>query len=108
MSAYIIYPFRSGGDGRTRTAVQTAHPKAFYTFSLHMIVGRRLPAGTPYPPYLLKSRCKAGDSLQPSPLWMIPHMPGSGRRKSLRDTRLAGPCPERLSDQPKADQAASA
>lgn len=62
----LINPVRNCGDGRIRTAVQTEHPKAFYTFSLHLFVGRILPAGGPYTPYLLKSYCKAGDSLQPA------------------------------------------
>ena len=37
--------FSVGGDGRTRTAVQTNHPKAFYTLILSLIVGNELPGG---------------------------------------------------------------
>ena len=32
------------GDGRTRTAVQANHHKAFYMLILPLIVGNRLPA----------------------------------------------------------------
>ena len=31
------------GDGRSRTAVQTTHQEAFYTFSRPLVVGRGLP-----------------------------------------------------------------
>ena len=33
------------GDGRSRTAVQTTHPAAFYTLILPLVVGRGLPEG---------------------------------------------------------------
>ena len=32
-----------GGDGRTRTAVQTPYPIAFYTFILPLLVGNGMP-----------------------------------------------------------------
>ena len=41
------------GDGRTRTAVQTTHRVAFYTFILPLIVGRCLPEGGPARAYPL-------------------------------------------------------
>ena len=33
------------GDWRSRTAVQTTHPAAFYTLILPLVVGRGLPEG---------------------------------------------------------------
>ena len=37
----------SCGDGRTRTAVQTPHQRAFYTFSLPLVFDARLPEDRP-------------------------------------------------------------
>lgn len=42
------------GDGRTRTAVQTSHPRAFYTFIPSLIVGTGLLKDKPSGTYLLK------------------------------------------------------
>ena len=42
-----------GGDGRTRTAVQTPHQAAFYTFSLSLVVGWQMPEDRPVPAYPL-------------------------------------------------------
>ena len=36
-------PFLVCGDGRTRTAVQTPHQRAFYTLSLPLVFDERLP-----------------------------------------------------------------
>ena len=36
-------PFFVCGDGRTRTAVQTPHQRAFYTLSLPLVFDVRLP-----------------------------------------------------------------
>ena len=41
------------GDGRTRTAVQTPHQAAFYTFILPLIVGCGLPKDGPTATYPL-------------------------------------------------------
>jgi len=41
------------GDGRSRTAVQTTHPAAFYTLILPLVVGRGLPEGGPAAAYPL-------------------------------------------------------
>ena len=41
------------GDGRTRTAVQTPHQAAFYTFSLSLVVGWQMPEDRPVPAYPL-------------------------------------------------------
>ena len=58
--------FYSCGDGRIRTAVQTAHSKAFYTFILQLFVGSMMRTGAPHTSYLLKSYCKTEDFLQPA------------------------------------------
>ena len=42
------------GDGRTRTAVQTTHKRAFYTLIRPLIVGDRLPEGGPPEAYPLR------------------------------------------------------
>ena len=39
----VFSPVTFGGDGRSRTAVQTTHQEAFYTFSRPLVVGRGLP-----------------------------------------------------------------
>ena len=41
------------GDGRTRTAVQTPHQAAFYTFILPLVVGCGLPKDGPTATYPL-------------------------------------------------------
>lgn len=41
LSGYLRGIF--SGDGRSRTAVQTTHQEAFYTFSRPLVVGRGLP-----------------------------------------------------------------
>ena len=43
----------SSGDGRTRTAVQTPHPKAFYTLIPSLVVGPGLPEDRRTGPYPL-------------------------------------------------------
>ena len=43
----------TGGDGRTRTAVQTPHQTAFYMFILSLVVGWNLPEDRPKPAYPL-------------------------------------------------------
>ena len=42
-----------GGDGRTRTAVQTPHQAAFYTLILSLVVGLHLPEDRPMQAYPL-------------------------------------------------------
>ena len=50
---FIVSPAYCGGDGRTRTAVQTPHQAAFYTFSLSLVVGWQMPEDRPVPAYPL-------------------------------------------------------
>ena len=54
LSGYLRGIF--SGDGRTRTAVQTPHQAAFYTFILPLVVGCGLPKDGPTATYPLGLR----------------------------------------------------
>ena len=61
------------GDGRTRTAVQTLYPIAFYTFILPLIVGGRLPKDGPTATYPLSLNEGVRESLRASGLDDTPY-----------------------------------
>ena len=76
-----------GGDGRTRTAVQTTHKRAFYTLILPLVFDDGLPEGGPPEAYPL---CLNGDSETLPRASGLNDTPGPGhnRHKVRRDTRL--------------------
>ena len=76
------------GDGRTRTAVQTTHKRAFYTLILPLIVGGKLPEDGPLSAYSLRLGEDSGTLPHASGLNDTPG-PGHNRPKVRRDTRLA-------------------
>ena len=66
------------GDGRTRTAVQTTHQEAFYTLSLSLIVGPKLPEGRPPQAYPLDLGGALEEWLRASGLDDAPDLPWTG------------------------------
>ena len=76
------------GDGRTRTAVQTTHKRAFYTLIRPLIVGYGLPEGGPPEAYPLRLSEDSEELPHASGLNDTPG-PDHNRRKVRRDTRLA-------------------
>ena len=76
------------GDGRGRTAVQTSHQIAFYTFILPLIVGIGLPEDGPSETYPLRLNADSEALPHASGLIDTP-ISAHNRHKVRRDTRRA-------------------